>query len=301
VSPEIEACPNCGARHAAEDVFCERCGNRLREDLARHSRGHERTAQDAGLVAGVSDRGLVRRRNEDALFVRSGGGRAVAVVCDGVSSAVAADVAARVAARTVGGLLEDGVDGDGPDAMVAAVGAAQRAVRSIPWAPGPDRHAPSCTLVAALDDGVQITLCSIGDSRAYWVTDGGVELLTRDDSWCSEQVDAGLMSEEEAARDERAHMITGWLGADAPDRPLDIHTLGLDRPGRLVLCTDGLWNFLPGTVEIDALVRDLGPGLSPLALAHALADFAVGAGGHDNVTVAVLDVIGNPTDAMEGP
>ncbi|MCZ9339475.1 serine/threonine-protein phosphatase, partial [Streptomyces sp. TRM76130] len=65
--------------------------------------------------------------------------------------------------------------------------------------------------------------------------------LTEDDSWAAQMVAAGLMTEAEAYADERAHAITGWLGADAYE--LEPHTASYkpDRPGVVVVCTDGLW------------------------------------------------------------
>lgn len=97
----------------------------------------------------------------------------------------------------------------------------------------------------------------VGDSRVYWVPDDRTNppaRLTEDDSWAAQMVAAGLMNEAEAYADERAHAITGWLGADAYD--LEPHTVSFkpDRPGLVVVCTDGLWNYAESAAEMAAAV-----------------------------------------------
>jgi serine/threonine protein phosphatase PrpC len=98
----------------------------------------------------------------------------------------------------------------------------------------------------------------------------------------------GALAEAAAERDPRAHVITRWLGEDAPDGA-DTSRWTPAGPGRLVLCTDGLWNVLHGAAELAQLVASAGDR-SPLGLARRLVSTAIGRGGPDNVTVAVVDV-----------
>ena len=116
------------------------------------------------------------------------------------------------------------------------------------------------------------------------------DLLTADDSWAEEQVVGGLMTAEQAAADPRSHSITNWVGADAPERPPRIAQLAVDRPGRLILCSDGLWNYLSSPAELAGLVDALGGGAAPAAAARALTETALERGGHDNITVAVIEI-----------
>lgn len=111
--------------------------------------------------------------------------------------------------------------------------------------------------------------------------------LTEDDSWAAQMVAAGLMNEAEAYADERAHAITGWLGADAYE--LEPHTASFkpDRPGVVVVCTDGLWNYAEAAEEMaEAVPPDA--AARPLHCARVLVGHALDGGGHDNVTVAVV-------------
>jgi serine/threonine protein phosphatase PrpC len=284
------ACPQCGVTAPIEDRFCEACGARLAPIADGDSEGARREI-DAGPAAGLTNAGLAKHKNQDALYLQSVDDVVIAVVCDGVSSSVAADAAARVACTAAGRALSETVSTIGPEpAMRAAAAVAQRAVRGVPWAPETRLAAPSCTFVAAVWDGRQVTVGSIGDSRAYWIDGEAQQLLTVDDSWVQEQVDAGLMTEPEAAGDPRAHQITRWLGADAPEGPPAITVFVPQRPGRLVVCSDGLWNYASAAGDIAALVRASDSAAAPLHVARSLVDHALAKGGQDNITVAVVDI-----------
>jgi PPM family protein phosphatase len=176
------------------------------------------------------------------------------------------------------------------DATANAIRAAHQAVLRIPWAPHANLDAPSCTLVSAVCRDGELVIGWVGDSRAYWIAQKSSRLLTVDDSWAQEQVAAGLLSAEKAQSDPRAHSITRWLGADAPEDPPQLVTIRPTEPGRLVLCSDGLWNYAPSATDIAALLDALPSGATALAAAHSLTDNALAKGGRDNITVAVVDI-----------
>jgi serine/threonine protein phosphatase PrpC len=94
----------------------------------------------------------------------------------------------------------------------------------------------------------------------------------------------------EAHQDPRSHSITHWIGSDAPPRPPRVVTFTAREPGRIVLCTDGLWNYLSSEAHLGTLLEGLPSGASPAAVARALTEFALARGGRDNITVAVIDV-----------
>ena len=178
--------------------------------------------------------------------------------------------------------------------MSEAFDRSRKAVTSVQFIEVPDLAPPSCTYLAAAAADDEVLLSSLGDCRAYWLGDGGPLALTHDDSWASEQIAAGTMSPGEAYGDSRAHMITRWLGRDGDDawRP-SFTTFRPSGPGRLVLCSDGLWNY---AMTPDALAIAAGNAAGALALAQRLVDFANDAGGADNVTVVVVDL---PLPRME--
>jgi serine/threonine protein phosphatase PrpC len=287
--PDGIGCHACGAQAAAidDDGYCSICGVRVRDAA-------NRVELDLTIAAAVSDQGRVHRRNEDAFQLEVVPERGVVVVvCDGISTASASDVAASTAARAAAEVLLEAIaqsSRDGGQAMLDAVGAAHDAVAQVPWTTRADRALPSCTLVSALWRDGEIIVGWVGDSRAYWIAANGSQQLTIDDSWAEEQIAAGLLTLEQAAGDSRFHSITHWVGADAPDRPPRVVTLRPGDSGRLIVCTDGLWNYTPTPAELSALIEALPAGAAPAAIARSLTDTALARGGHDNITVAVVDI-----------
>ncbi|MEU6731663.1 PP2C family serine/threonine-protein phosphatase [Streptomyces physcomitrii] len=286
------ACVACRLGRVDSDGYCENCGH-------AQPRERDHMEQELGAVAAVSDRGLRHHRNEDAFAVSrtalpDGSEAVVAVVCDGVSSATRPDEASLAASRAANETLLAALPrGTHPQqAMHEAILAASGAVNSLAAQGGVqvDQNAPACTLVSAVIAGELLTVGWVGDSRAYWVPldrTAPSARLTEDDSWAAQMVANGLMTEAEAYADERAHAITGWLGADAYE--VEPHTASFkpDRPGTVVVCTDGLWNYAEAAEE---MARVLPPDAAerPLHSAQVLVGHALDGGGHDNVTVAVL-------------
>ena len=289
----LSHCPNCNAPLAAGDRFCEQCGARLSEDESAAIEG-DRRELDLAVAAAVSDRGLVHRRNEDAFHLEVvDGGAVAAVVCDGTSSASAGNAAARNAATTAGAVLSPALADSQLDAgavMMKAIEAAGGAVEQVPWTTRTDRVDPSCTLVSALRRGNQVVVGWVGDSRAYWIDATQTRQLTVDDSLAQEGIERGMLTPEQAAASPVFHAITHWVGPDSPARPPRTTTLTVDGPGRLLLCTDGLWNYMATADEVSRQLAALPSDASPLTVARALTDVALAGGGSDNITVAVVDV-----------
>jgi serine/threonine protein phosphatase PrpC len=286
--PVLVGCHACGAPPDAlgEDGYCSVCGVRERGPSSR-------TEVDLQVAAAVSDQGRVHRRNEDAFHLQVvGAGGVAVVVCDGISSASAGDTAARDAAAAAGHVLAQAIGDparDPGEAILDAVRAAQDAVEQVQWTRRIDRAVPSCTLVSALCREREIVIGWVGDSRAYWIAGEQTCQLTVDDSWAEEQIAEGLLSPEEASRDSRFHSITNWVGADAPERPPRTVLLRPAGRGRLLLCTDGLWNYAPTPGELAGLIDALPDGAAAAAVARSLTETALARGGRDNITVAVID------------
>jgi serine/threonine protein phosphatase PrpC len=135
-----------------------------------------------------------------------------------------------------------------------------------------------------------VTVCWLGDSRAYWLAADPAQCarLTRDDSLAEELVAAGLASPEEAMASPQAHVITRWLGADLPEPVPHVVSFTPPGPGALLVCSDGLWNYRPEAAGLAALLALPSALGDPLAAASNLVRFAVEAGGMDNITVALI-------------
>ncbi|MFC4065451.1 PP2C family protein-serine/threonine phosphatase [Actinoplanes subglobosus] len=294
-----------------DDGYCEECGM-----MAGRSRDH--LEADGGTTgAAVSDRGRRHHRNEDAMWLAVGDDAADVVVSDGVSASFDPDAASDIAVRAAGELLAgarhpDAPPADDPDgtsalenlerppgavglagAVAHAITGAAAAVASLAHTGDPRRAAanPACTIVAAAVRGPHVGYGWVGDSRVYWLgPEGPAEQLTEDDSWATHVIAMGA-DPVSAMNDPKAHAITAWLGADAgPVRPR-VRSFTATEPGHLLLCSDGLWNYLVDPGEFGAMVRDcLASANSLLGAARAMVAYANAAGGADNITVAVIPV-----------
>jgi PPM family protein phosphatase len=286
-------CSDCGNK-AAFDEYCTVCGHRRAEP--------DRDEASLGAVVLITDRGIEHARNEDAaaagILVGTNVERpdAIAVaVCDGVSSSDEAHVAAVAASKA------------GVDAMLAALVASKTsrvamlaglaaATAAAAAAGGDSASAPSCTYTAAIAvptaAGAQITVGNVGDSRVYWLPEppGTPQQLTVDDSLAQELITAGASPDSYAVQ-RGAHTLTRWLGADSEVEPWSqnaVQTITADGPGTLLLCSDGLWNYLPEAADIARFTI----GTDPTAAARALTQVALDGGGQDNITVAVIPIGG---------
>ncbi|HEU5475969.1 MAG TPA: protein phosphatase 2C domain-containing protein [Actinophytocola sp.] len=286
--PLGEACVACGNTELSADGYCERCGRS--QPAAR-----DRMECDLGVVAGVGDRGRHRSRNEDSMafaWVGDPGSPrgVVAVVCDGVATTERADQASQAAADAAldvltGALLDET---DAAAVTAAAVDAAMATVTALAEQELPG-SAPSCTFVSAVVTPERVTVGWVGDSRAYWLSDNGTgaddsRQLTVDDTVAAQLVAAG-MDPAEAATVYHAHALSSWIGADAGDVTPHVVTLEPDGPGAVLLCSDGLWNYLP---EAGELAGRRPAGSTPLAAAAELTGVALEMGGQDNITVVVI-------------
>ncbi len=281
-------CAGCGGTSFSADGFCEDCGR------ARPA-GRDRMERDLGRVAGVSDKGARRARNEDSMAfgaVTADTPVVAAVVCDGVATSSNADHASQLAVDAALEVLLDaaleGKDADG--ATHAAVARAIEVVAALadPAVPG---TAPSCTYVSAVVTPTEVTVGWVGDSRVYWLaapgTDPPSRCLTVDDTVAAELVAEG-MSEEEAMAVHQAHALSKWIGADAGDVEPRTLTITPGGPGMVLLCSDGLWNYLPEPAALTEALPGSPAGVDLLPAASELTRIALDLGGHDNITTVLV-------------
>ena len=134
-----------------------------------------------------------------------------------------------------------------------------------------------------IDDG-KATVFHVGDSRVYRLRDGKIMQLTADHSWVNEQLQRRMITEEEARNHRWRHVITRALGNKA-SIDVDLKTVQVQDGDLLLICTDGL----SGLVSDESIVKTLVDHDGDLGEAcKALIGQANQAGGHDNVTVVIV-------------
>lgn len=231
--------------------------------------------------AARSDVGSVREHNEDSYLVKT----PLFVVADGMGGHEAGEVASRIAVTTMEAHAPKSTS---PEALANAVLKANEAVLR-GAKDGTGKPGMGTTLTAAFVFEGEATIAQVGDSRAYLLHDGKLQRITRDHSLVADLIEQGRLTEAEARFHPQRSVITRALGSD-PNMQPDLYTLHVEEGDRLVLCSDGLCSMIADD-EIEALLLD---NPAPAQACDALVEEAIIAGGLDNVTVIVIDPLGDP-------
>ena len=208
------------------------------------------------------------------------------VVADGMGGHAAGEVASSVAVQAALDHWSQGTPGPPPQALRAALRAANVAVYDAAVEPG--RRGMGTTIVGATFAGHEAIVGHVGDSRAYLVHGDDCVQLTGDHSRVGEMVRMRLLSPEEAAQHPARSQLTRSVGVD-PGVQVDLTRQQVEAGDAIVLCTDGLWDLVARAEMADAFATTDHP-TSAAALTDTIVDLAIKRGGSDNVTAAVIVV-----------
>ena len=274
-------------------------------------------------VAGMTDVGLCREKNDDSFIVAdlnpepalptaaasnpdvaaneqhddeahgpqsrlvAGSEGVLVAVADGMGGHAHGDVASTIAILELTNAMRR-LSGRSPDRVRRAVEQAHQAVREA--AAGRTGFARMGTTLTAIHiDGKHAHIGHVGDSRAYLVRAGKITRLTFDQTMTALMIEAGLMNEAEAEHSQWAHQLAQAIGQVERRLTVATSTLDLRQGDVFVVCSDGLTNLVHDE-EIEEAVRDGGPFEET---ARSLVDLANFRGGIDNCTVVVAGVRGN--------
>ncbi len=254
---------------------------------------------DALQIVTVSDPGRVRGHNEDCVEARPEIG--VVVLADGMggynagevasgmaTSRIAAGLAATWTKETIKSLERDAAAALSQSILQQQVAAANTAIFDAA------QNDPQCagmgtTLVGCIFYDNFVTVGHIGDSRLYRMRNDALEQVTRDHSLLQEQIDAGLITKEDARQSHNKNLVTRALGID-PQVDAEIHTYDVLEGDIYLLCSDGLNDMIEDD-EIQMTLVALSANLE--LTAQQLVQAANDAGGRDNVSVMLVRVMKN--------
>ncbi|MDR2501932.1 MAG: Stp1/IreP family PP2C-type Ser/Thr phosphatase [Oscillospiraceae bacterium] len=242
------------------------------------------------IICGQTDRGKVRKMNQDAYGVWDAGTPCVFAVCDGMGGASAGDVASELAIREFmneitrslppGERTDMNADGMSvllTNAVLRAGGAVfERGISD------PDCLGMGTTLVACMASPDIAVIANVGDSRAYYISPGVIRRITRDHSIVEDLIERGELTEEQARNHPKRNLITRSLGASRVERP-DIFEAAVLPGDMILLCTDGLTNVL---LDEEIYLAAMSAGSPEKAVAE-LVRAALERGAPDNVTAAL--------------
>jgi protein phosphatase len=233
---------------------------------------------------GLSDPGCQRSNNED--YFISDSQNSIFIVADGMGGANAGEYASRLSAETLYDYLLQSPDNESTSGLENGFVRANNTVRkaSIEHA---GLEGMGTTLVAArmLDDS-HLQLASVGDSRAYWLSDNRLTILTKDHSWVAEVGSRLGLSDEALRMHPMRHVLTMAIGV-SDDVRVDSQVVGVLSGDQILLCSDGLH----GVVEEKVLEATLKSEKSLPDKAHYLIEAAKERGGPDNITVVLVRIL----------
>jgi serine/threonine protein phosphatase PrpC len=305
IAPEFDFCENCGwpthatassdtASASASDLarrcvcgrttfdpdgYCESCGRKV--ELA----DQEDIQSIDDIAASASHRGRKHPDNQDAAGLRAlpDGGIAL-VVADGVSTACRAREAADTAVHVILEMLACAEAAPPATWLEQAVVRAHAAICALPYDDARLAE-PQTTVVVALVRGDAVWYAWVGDSRLYLLQPEGSRQLSEDDSWLNDRLREGVPFDT-ASADPDAHAITQCLGMRDSEPVIHMGCEPLTPQSQLLLCSDGLWNYLGQAESLERHAR--ASASEPVARQCSdLVALANRAGGADNITVAL--------------
>jgi len=239
--------------------------------------------------AGVSDIGRKRSHNEDSGFVAP----YVALVADGVGGAAAGEVASATAAYSASAVAL-GRRGELPERILAEAYAAAAAGVRLGIQRDLERLGMATTLTMLVTDGRHVALGHLGDSRGYLFRGGELRQITRDHTYVQHLVDTGQLHPSERFGHPWSNIVLRSLDG-GPDQAFDVSDLEVQVDDRLLLCSDGLTDLVS-----DDRVAEVLRLADPHSASAVLTQSALLAGGRDNITAVVLDVVEGPRVVGDG-
>ena len=233
-----------------------------------------------------TDVGLKRDHNEDSFLCCDDLG--LYAVADGMGGHLGGERASRMAVEVLEAemrarLPSASAEGEVAKALGEATRLASQAIYEMAQK-SPDHAGMGTTLTGLCFHGQYLTVCHVGDSRAYLHRDGQTRQLTEDHSWIQEQVRAGLLAPGDAMASRFRNIITRSVGFEPVVAP-DLLTLPVLAGDVYLICSDGLSNYL-SPEEIGQVLSDQAGSEA----GRALIAIANERGGDDNITSVVVQV-----------
>lgn len=250
------------------------------------SAGKRKVVTDLKIVA-KTDKGIIRESNQDAYAAGELPGEvAWAVVCDGMGGHAGGNIASILAVKVISEKISANYNAKMRDASIknlldSAITAANLEVYDMADAHSELSGMGTTVVCAIVRDGT-VFIAYAGDSRAYIASKKGIKQVTTDHSYVQDLVNCGKLSESEAENHPQKNIITRALGVDK-SLEVDFAQEDLDEDDTLILCTDGLSNY----VSSEDMLADIKDG-QYYAFADRLVKRANQNGGGDNITVVAI-------------
>ena len=233
-------------------------------------------------VAGVTDIGLHRKRNEDHYFIDTD--RGVFLVCDGMGGHKGGDVASQMAVETLRQNLWWSTADDIVPGLRNAVKLTNKAIYDKGRSDESLYEMGTTLTVAVIHDG-SLVVAHVGDSSLFHYKEGKLRKITRDHTLAEQMLTDGLLKPEDIQSNVYNHVLTRAVGVENHVE-VDIYQQDVGQGDWILLCTDGLTDLVTDS-EISEF---LGSAHDAQETAQELVNLALGKGGYDNITIVLLSV-----------
>lgn len=238
------------------------------------------------IIANCTDTGRTRRVNEDSMATFDSPNGRVVAVCDGMGGQNAGDVASQLAVAVIQDILSDNTFATPEEAITSSVLAANQAILR-KASMNEDMQGMGATCVMLIVKDGKVYYGSIGDSRIYYIANGMIRQITKDQSYVQTLVDAGQITLAEAEHHQDKNQITNALGVEGMTPPVIGQMPIIPEPNStFLLCSDGLSGMINNNTILNTVSRH---DLSLNERARMLVEQANEAGGLDNITVQLVE------------
>jgi len=233
-------------------------------------------------VAGITDVGLHRTRNEDAFLIDEVG--QFYLVCDGMGGHKGGNVASQLAIRTMRDKFRYTDENDIVAAMQVAVAQTNEVIYQRGCA-DESLHEMGTTLTAALVHQNILYVAHVGDSSLFWYHDNQLTKITRDHTLAEQLVAEGVINSGDVQVNAYNHILTRAVGVESSVE-IDIYQTQIKTGDWILICTDGLTDL----VSESELSETFAQGRDPQLMAEEMVAMALDKGGYDNITIVLLCV-----------
>lgn len=245
-------------------------------------------------VWGMTDKGIVRRENQDscAYDIIEEGKLAWGVVCDGMGGAKAGDVASKMAVEAFCTQMDQLGDLEGPPPAEALLRTATEDANRVVYLKAQtdaDCIGMGTTLVGLILQEATLWVVNVGDSRAYRITKGGIRRITRDHSVVEDLVARGDLTPEQARSHPQKNLITRALGTSSRVKA-DLFQETVSPGDAILLCSDGLVNQVTDQEICQEICQEIQAGGTAQEICQRLVTRTLDSGAPDNVTVVLFQL-----------
>ena len=237
--------------------------------------------------------GLVRKANEDYIgsntSTQPNGNGDVFVVCDGMGGHVGGAIASKTAVESILQYFQNDSHPNPVIALEKAISFANAQIYQLSQN-DPDLNGMGTTCTVLLQKDNQIYIAHVGDSRIYLNTDGKMYRITKDHSFVQKLVDAGQLKDSEMETHPRKNELTRALGiSEQVEVEVSEKPLLVKNGDKFLMCSDGLCGLVNDPTISYIINKESGPNV-----VDELISLAENAGGNDNISVDIIDVISSP-------